>query len=236
MSSAIFVTHQDPPTQVCRYFQQTGTCLYGAQCKFAHVQQMNAPTAAPPKKEPGRKRRPRSRKKPTQSDSRSYIRAFFDKYTLFDYSPSEPVMSEFYRMCDMYRWDREDETKKQARLDLKDALTLQFNAIYGEDENSLEAWQNLCVVLNIGNIPTGLDACRKLVRSMFVNIVDLIDTPVTQEPVVHFETEEALSVYTKSTGKFFPAENAYAGGLLRFLLRQIMVPGKSTSSRRQAKK
>ena len=48
-------------------------------------------------------------------------------------------MSEFYRMCDMYGWDREDETKKKARLDLKDALTLQFNAIYGEDVNSLEA-------------------------------------------------------------------------------------------------
>lgn len=59
---------------------------------------------------------------------------------------------------------------------------------------------------------------------MFVNIVDLVDTPTTQEPVVHFETERALSEYTKSTGKFFPAESAYAGGLLKFLLRRIMNP------------
>lgn len=61
---------------------------------------------------------------------------------------------------------------------------------------------------------------------MFVNIVDLIDTPVTQEPVEHFETEEALSDYTVETGKYFPAENVYAGGLLKFLLRQIIDPRK----------
>lgn len=61
---------------------------------------------------------------------------------------------------------------------------------------------------------------------MFVNIVDLIDTPVTRKPVVHFETERALSEYTKRTGKFFPAENAHAGGLLKFLLRKIMAPRK----------
>lgn len=74
-------------------------------------------------------------------------------------------MNEFYRMCDMYEWDREDDARKEARSEFKDAMTLQFNAIYGEDENGLEAWQNLCVVLNIRDIPTELDACRKVSKS-----------------------------------------------------------------------
>jgi len=39
-----------------------------------------------------------------------------------------------------------------------------------------------------------------------------------------FDSEKDLSEYTISSGKYFPKENAYAGGLLRFLLRQIMNP------------
>lgn len=60
---------------------------------------------------------------------------------------------------------------------------------------------------------------------MFVNIIDLIDTPVTQEPVAHFESEKALSRYTKATGKYFPRDNIHAGDLLEYLLRHIMAPG-----------
>lgn len=39
-----------------------------------------------------------------------------------------------------------------------------------------------------------------------------------------FVSEKKLSEYTKSTGKFFPRDNAYAGGLLKYLLRRIMDP------------
>ena len=39
-----------------------------------------------------------------------------------------------------------------------------------------------------------------------------------------FKTEHELSAYTTSTGKFFPKENAYAGGLLRDLLWHILQP------------
>jgi hypothetical protein len=63
-----------------------------------------------------------------------------------------------------------------------------------------------------------------------VNIVDLVDRRNTGQPVRVFQSEEALSAYTKQTGKFFPKENAYAGGLLRFLLRRINNP---PSSRRR---
>jgi len=61
---------------------------------------------------------------------------------------------------------------------------------------------------------------------------------MTGEPVTVFVSELKLSEYTKQTGKFFPRDNAYAGGLLRYLLRRIMKPrpevafGKKTQSRR----
>jgi hypothetical protein len=59
---------------------------------------------------------------------------------------------------------------------------------------------------------------------MYANMVDLVDVPITLRFVDHFKTEVALSQYTKRHGKYFPLENAYAGGLLKFLLRQIMIP------------
>ncbi|CAE6428061.1 unnamed protein product [Rhizoctonia solani] len=170
-------------------------------------------------------------------DPRAHVRAFFnrDEYGDFDYQPMEPVMGEFYRMCNYYRWSSAKDANRQyidpdremASRGFKDALTLQFNAIYGTDENSLMGWQNLCVVLNLSDVPGELDACRDLVRSMYVNIIDLVEVPITLRFVEHFKTEMALSKYTKRHGKYFPLDNAYAGGLLKFLLRRIMVPRKS---------
>lgn len=71
-------------------------------------------------------------------------------------------MAEFYRMCDFFNWDKDDEEKKEARNLLKDALTQQFNSIYGTEVNSIESWQNLCRVLGITPIPEGLHACREV--------------------------------------------------------------------------
>ena len=59
-----------------------------------------------------------------------------------------------------------------------------------------------------------------------MNIVDLLDTD-THRPVVVFASEKELSDYTIDSGKYFPKENAYAGGVLKFLLRQILNPAKS---------
>ncbi|CAE6420172.1 unnamed protein product [Rhizoctonia solani] len=130
-------------------------------------------------------------------------------------------------MCREFGWRKPEGDKKpnpefvKAREGFRDALALQFNALYGTDEDDLTSWQNLCCVLNLPNVPGELEACRNLVASMHVNIIDLIDTPVTQQPIVHFKSEEHLSIYTLHTGKKFPRDNVNSGDLLRFLLRQI---------------
>lgn len=64
-----------------------------------------------------------------------------------------------------------------------------------------------------------------------MDIVDLVDIGATGKPIIHFESEEELSGYTKSTRKFFPRDNVESGGLLKFLLRRIFVP--NTASRQQ---
>lgn len=54
-----------------------------------------------------------------------------------------------------------------------------------------------------------------------VNLCDLLDTTRQGTEVHIFASEAELREYTKRTGKIFPREEAYAGGLLKYLLREI---------------
>ena len=69
-------------------------------------------------------------------------------------------MTEFSRLCRSSRWDPNSQDKKDARKDLKDAVTMEFNSIYGTDVSDLGSWQNLCQVLGITPIPDRLKGCR----------------------------------------------------------------------------
>jgi hypothetical protein len=66
---------------------------------------------------------------------------------------------------------------------------------------------------------------HKMVKATHVNLVDLVHVPNSRECIRLFASEDALSEYTKLTKKYFPLDNAYAAGLLKHLLRQIIVPG-----------
>ncbi|KAF8710791.1 ABC transporter, partial [Rhizoctonia solani] len=223
MSTQPQITQSAQSTQPCEHFRKHGSCR--KSCPYSHQPPKNAssnPKAAGPRS----KKKPRVNKaggpKPRSSQPRAFLKAFFRKYSSFVYDDSQPVMSEFYRMCDWFGWEKDDEERKEARDRLKDALVQEFNAIYGTDPNSLAAWKSLCLVLNLDNIPNELQACRQLVKPVHVNIVDLVDTPVTQQPVIHFSSEETLADYTRLTGKYFPRESAYAGGLLRPWIKLVV--------------
>ena len=54
-----------------------------------------------------------------------------------------------------------------------------------------------------------------------VNLSDLLDSVRTGSPVRIFATHAELVNYTRSQGRYFPKEDAYAGGLLKYLLREI---------------
>lgn len=60
--------------------------------------------------------------------------------------------------------------------------------------------------------------------AIFVNICDLVDMRHTGEPVEIFPSERRLATYSKKSGNIYPKKNAYAGGLLRYLLRHIEYP------------
>lgn len=49
----------------------------------------------------------------------------------------------------------------------------------------------------------------------------MLDSKRRGEPIEVFETKDALVEYTIREGRYFPKEDAYAGGLLKYLLREI---------------
>ena len=60
----------------------------------------------------------------------------------------------------------------------------------------------------------------KAIQKIHVNLVDLVDT--SGQDIELFLSLEDLRDYTIETAKFFPKESAYAGGVLKFLLREIL--------------
>jgi hypothetical protein len=71
-------------------------------------------------------------------------------------------VQEFYRMCDFFEWEKDDEEKKSAHEEFKTAMVLTFNALYGTDVNNIESWHKLCVALDINPLPKGLEQCQRV--------------------------------------------------------------------------
>jgi hypothetical protein len=67
--------------------------------------------------------------------------------------------------------------------------------------------------------------------STHVNLVDLVDCAKTGKPIRKFASEQELSEYTRESEKFFPAGSAYAGGILKHLLRHILNPPSNQPSK-----
>ncbi|KDR67190.1 hypothetical protein GALMADRAFT_258585 [Galerina marginata CBS 339.88] len=150
---------------------------------------------------------------------------YFAQYPPFTYDSNAVPTSEFYRMCDLFDWERDTPDRQDAFALFRIALTQQFNAIYGSDANNLAAWQLLCLRLGVDPMPSNIKECRRIVTGTHVNLVDLV---VNSGTVRVFDSVAELSTYSRFTGKIFPREDAYAGELLRYLLRHIMDPSKDS--------
>ncbi|KAF8879697.1 hypothetical protein BD779DRAFT_1122640 [Infundibulicybe gibba] len=154
-----------------------------------------------------------------------HLDEFFAQYPDFPYNSGESATTEYRRMRRHFRWGNSEEGDI-AKQKFQDALTREFNSLYGQDIGDINSWRRLCHVIDIQPIPETLFVCREAVRATHVNLVDLVELPRRDagEKVQKYSSVQELSDYTKNTGKYFPKENAHAGGVLKFLLRQILNP------------
>ncbi|KAB8596098.1 hypothetical protein FH972_025807 [Carpinus fangiana] len=168
------------------------------------------------------------------ASSREALREFFSLYPTFSYNPGAPSTDEFYRMCKTFGWKRDNPARESAYQSFQDALVSAFNYIYGSDANDLASWRGLCAALEISPVPTNVQDAKIAFESVHVNLVDLVDTGRTGIKVRKFASVNDLRVYTRNSGKIFPREHAYAGGMLKHLLREISgtYEGQNQASRR----
>jgi hypothetical protein len=69
-------------------------------------------------------------------------------------------VAEFDRLCETYQWERGNPERKAAREAFQFALKMEFNELYGSNENDINNWHKLCHVLRIDPAPDTLLECR----------------------------------------------------------------------------
>lgn len=154
------------------------------------------------------------------------LAAFFAQFAAFSFKENQSSNKNLDRLVRVLRIDAKDPQTREVREGFKDALVQEFNERFGTDGNDISNWQNLCRVLRIDPVPDSIEACRQRVWDTHVNLVDLVDSARTGKPVKLFASLGELTAYTlqQKPKKFFPKENAYQGGLLKELLREIINP------------
>ncbi|OJA19762.1 hypothetical protein AZE42_06789 [Rhizopogon vesiculosus] len=161
---------------------------------------------------------------PPVDDNDMPLAVFFAQFESFSFNARQSSHKNFKRLVRTISSGPNDPERRAAREGFKDALVQEFNERFGTDGNDLAAWQNLCDVLRIVPVPEAIQECRQRVWDTHVNLVDLVDTARMGTPVRVFASLGELTAYTIQTGKYFPKENAYQGGLLKELLREIHNP------------
>ncbi|KAB8067191.1 hypothetical protein BDV29DRAFT_163646 [Aspergillus leporis] len=149
------------------------------------------------------------------------IDTFFAQYPRFAYSRDGPIYNKFYRMCDYFGWHQDEPERERAWQLFRIAVIQAFNSTVGSDAKDLASWQRICRCLKITPTPNALRNAQQAVIQTHVNLIDLLQSIRTGGPVEIFPTLEDLRAYTIGNRKYFPKEEAYKGGLLRFRLREI---------------
>ncbi|KAJ3732075.1 hypothetical protein DFJ43DRAFT_997896, partial [Lentinula guzmanii] len=124
----------------------------------------------------------------------------------------------FRKLCDLYSWDRESDKRKEALAEIRNAIAQSFRAFYGSNVESLNGWPS--PVSSIANPRQAGYGSRLQGRERFmVDICDLVD--FEERFLKRMGQKLRLAGYRSRTGKIYPRDNAYAGGLFRFLWRDI---------------
>ncbi|ATZ51640.1 hypothetical protein BCIN_07g02440 [Botrytis cinerea B05.10] len=94
-----------------------------------------------------------------------------------------------------------------------------FDAYFG-NVSDLRNWQKLCADVNIPgawNLES-INACKKALSQVHVNICQLLEAYRDNKPVRRFSDKNELLQYTIDHHKFYPLSKAKKGGPVRGLL------------------
>ncbi|KAI0668366.1 hypothetical protein C8Q78DRAFT_1081241 [Trametes maxima] len=138
---------------------------------------------------------------------------------------SVSLVAEFRRLAIMSGWKRKTKTyKTERRKRLAEWATEDFENTFGILANNLQGWQRLCRHLGVGEPEHNLGSvtdCKRALKPIFVNIIDLIDSVKMSTRPKIFNSAETLAKYIDNTGKAYPREKAKTSPLLSNFLIEV---------------
>ena len=95
------------------------------------------------------------------------LQAFFAQYAPFKYNRRSSSHDEFKRLCAFFGWpsyriEPNHEERTEAWRSFRIAMVKAFNMTFGYDECDVEAWGRMCVLVDMEDIPEGLEARRQV--------------------------------------------------------------------------
>ncbi|CAE6387578.1 unnamed protein product [Rhizoctonia solani] len=167
--------------------------------------------------------------------ARTHLSSFFAQYPDFEYDTSQPFMEEFWRLIKTKKYGLRGKKYKSARKGIRNAIVQEFQDIYGSHSCNLHAWHKFFRRIGISEEPRDVGLCHERVKSINLNICDLIDRTVTGVVVKDFPSVKELSDYTfenpkkpKIVPRISSEEDPIVGRLFRTFTNPIKLKAKKT--------
>ncbi|KAF2088629.1 hypothetical protein K490DRAFT_64674 [Saccharata proteae CBS 121410] len=143
--------------------------------------------------------------------------AYFDKFEDFNPSRWKTLNQELNDLAKHQGWKKGDEDWKRERAELFGA---EFATFFGT-EGTLKEWQKFCASVGVGADLPSITACKKALKSVFINIVNVLEHERNADiPVIKHKNFNSFLKYTKA-GKMFPLSDAKENKFLKALLRKL---------------
>ncbi|KAM0796633.1 hypothetical protein BDR22DRAFT_519810 [Usnea florida] len=151
--------------------------------------------------------------------------AYFSRFQTFAPNPDATLIENFKQLAISKNWGKKSKKFKEERKSYMLALadTHLGSIDSGGTAERLVALQGLCEELGVKPVPSSITQCNKQLSTVYVCLVDLIDSRRLHFQVHVFKTLSKLQKHVKDTGHYFPKEEAKrtGGGILKVLLRVI---------------
>ncbi|KAL6711226.1 hypothetical protein ACN47E_005757 [Coniothyrium glycines] len=152
---------------------------------------------------------------PSLAESTARFDTIWTHYKGFTPDPTAEFTVEFARLADHQRWD-ESERKRQRPT----FIEAEFSSYFGHDAKSLANWQKLCRVCKVREVPESIQACEETLKSLLINIVNLVNSRRTGEGVIIFPDRQQFIEYTWPD-RIYPLNKALEDSLLTALLQPV---------------
>ncbi|KAI0648426.1 hypothetical protein C8Q79DRAFT_906310 [Trametes meyenii] len=138
---------------------------------------------------------------------------------LFQRNLTAPLETEFLRLATQRGWDPDSARYRNERFRFYGNAVLQdFTKHWGDNDSRLEAWQALCRHLGKNGVYTSITQCKKALKHVHVNLIDLVNSKNSACKLQIFKSASELAAYTRETTKIFPKGRAKANPLLKQFL------------------